>query len=71
MNPTHESSTEKIKHIFLLSVYIFIVVGEIHYQEGVIGFMVFNACFKKYNISVKSWRSVLLVEETGGPGKNH
>jgi hypothetical protein len=54
-----------------LSVYIFIVVGEIHYQEGVIGFMVFNACFKKYNISVKSWRSVLLVEETGGPGKNH
>jgi hypothetical protein len=23
------------------------------------------------NISVISWRSVLLVEETGGPGKNH
>jgi len=31
-------------------------------------FMVFNATFN--NISVISWRSVLLVEETGGPGKN-
>jgi hypothetical protein len=29
--------------------------------------MVFNATFN--NISVISWRSVLLVEETGGPGK--
>ena len=31
--------------------------------------MVFNATFK--NISVISWRSVLLVEETEGPGGNH
>ena len=31
--------------------------------------MVFNATFN--NISVISWWSVLLVEETGGPGKNH
>jgi hypothetical protein len=31
--------------------------------------MVFNAIFN--NISVISWRSVLLVEETGGPGENH
>jgi hypothetical protein len=30
------------------------------------GFMVFNATFN--NISVISWRSVLLVEETRGPG---
>jgi hypothetical protein len=30
--------------------------------------MVFNATF---NISVISWRSVLLVEETGVPGENH
>jgi hypothetical protein len=29
---------------------------------------VFNATFD--NISVLSWRSVLLVEETGGPGEN-
>ena len=31
--------------------------------------MVFNATFN--TISVISWRSVLLVEETGGPGENH
>jgi len=34
-----------------------------------VGFMVFNAPFN--NISVISWRSVLLVEETGVPGENH
>ena len=32
-------------------------------------FMVFNATFN--NISDISWLSVLLVEETGGPGENH
>ena len=32
-------------------------------------FMVFNATFD--NISVISWQSVLLVEETGVPGENH
>jgi len=32
-------------------------------------FMVFNTTF--YNISVISWPSVLLVEETGVPGENH
>jgi len=31
--------------------------------------MVFNATFN--NISVISWRSVLLVEETGVLGENH
>ena len=31
--------------------------------------MVFNATFN--NISVILWQSVLLVEETGGPEKNH
>jgi len=31
--------------------------------------MVFNATFN--NIAVVSWRSVLLVEETGVPGENH
>jgi len=30
---------------------------------------VFNATFN--NISVISWRSVSLVEETGVPGENH
>jgi hypothetical protein len=32
-------------------------------------FMVFNATFN--NISVISWRSVLLVEENGIPGEKH
>jgi hypothetical protein len=32
-------------------------------------FIVFNATFN--NISVMSWGSVLLVEETGVPGENH
>ncbi len=31
--------------------------------------MVLNATFN--NISIISWRSVLLMEETGGPGENH
>ena len=31
--------------------------------------MVFNATFN--NVSDISWRSVLLVEETGVPGENH
>ena len=31
--------------------------------------IVFNATFN--NISIISWRSVLLVEETGGLGENH
>ena len=31
--------------------------------------MVFNATFN--NISVITWRSVLLVEDTGVPGENH
>jgi hypothetical protein len=31
--------------------------------------LVFNTTFN--NISVISWLSVLLVEETGGPGENH
>jgi len=31
--------------------------------------MVFNATF--INISVISWQSVLLLEETGVPGENH
>jgi hypothetical protein len=31
--------------------------------------MVFNATFN--NISAIPWQSVLLIDETGGPGKNH
>jgi hypothetical protein len=32
-------------------------------------FLMFNATFN--NISIILWRSVLLVEETGGPRENH
>jgi hypothetical protein len=35
----------------------------------IIGVRVFNATSN--NISVITWRSVLLVEETGVPGENH
>ena len=38
-------------------------------KTKIVCLMVFNATFN--NISVISWRSVLLVEETGGPGENH
>ena len=38
-------------------------------ENGWFGFMVFNATFN--NISVISWRSVLLAEETEVPGENH
>jgi hypothetical protein len=37
--------------------------------ENCVCLMVFNATFN--NISVISWQSVLLVEETGVPGENH
>jgi hypothetical protein len=37
------------------------------YMSSLVWFMVFNATFN--NVSVISWRSVLLVEETGVPGE--
>ena len=39
------------------------------YLSWVVRVMMFNAVFN--NISVISWWSVLLVEETGLPGENH
>ena len=39
------------------------------FSDGLVWFMVFNATFN--NISVILWQSVLLVEETRGPGENH
>jgi len=45
----------------------YVMIGD---QEGLGGrVMVFNATFN--NISVISWRSVLLVKEIRGPGENH
>jgi len=37
--------------------------------KGCVRVMVFNTTFN--HISAISWWSVLLVEETGGPGENH
>jgi hypothetical protein len=48
-----------IFHLFLIS----------HSMITLVGFMVLNDTFN--NISLISWRSVLLVEESGGPGENH
>jgi len=46
-------------------------IYNVHGSDGGLGVRtkVFNATFN--NISVISWRSVLLVEETGVPGENH
>jgi len=38
-------------------------------MQNMVWFMVFNATYN--TISFISWRSVLLVEETGVPGENH
>ena len=38
-------------------------------KKKTVRIMVFNITFN--NISVTSWQSVLLVEETGVPGENH
>ena len=46
-----------------------ISIYKVHDDQITIRVMVFNATFN--NISVISWRSVLLVEETEVPGENH
>ena len=48
----------------VLSLVLCVVIGG---SIIIVCLMVFDATF--YNISAISWRSVLLVEETGGPGK--
>ena len=55
-----------------LEVFVYFVdIGGIvdHHCLGLVKFMVFDATFN--NISAVSWRSVLLVEETGVPRENH
>ena len=49
-------------------VYILYYISWI-FMAVLVAFMVINVTFN--NISVLSWRLVLLVEETGGPGVNH
>ena len=48
-----------IRHYFIVVILLGVVVRV----------MLLNATFN--NVSVISWRSVLLVEETGLPGENH
>jgi hypothetical protein len=53
----------------LYFLFSFFSVGRCIVCSGLSCLVVFNATFN--NISVISWRSVLLVEETGVPGENH
>ena len=67
-----------LKEVMMISVFYqtymssWILIVLVHWnnstQKG-LGVMVFNATLN--NISVKSWWSVLLVEETRVPGENH
>ena len=54
-----------------VSLYIYCEIITLHYSilDWLVRFMVLNSTFN--NISVISYRSVLLVEETGVPGENH
>jgi hypothetical protein len=59
-----------LKYVFtflinITNIEMYVGLGRCHLCEWV---MVFNSTFN--NISAISWRSVLLVEETGIPGEN-
>ena len=54
---------------FYLSTNLTVIQYEIYVPMDRARVMVFNATFN--NISVTSRLSVLLVEETGGPGEDH
>jgi hypothetical protein len=59
-----------IQHAILLSDLVLVFYPTTTNQIISLGaIMVFNATFN--NISIISWLSVLLVEETGVPGENH
>ena len=66
--PTCCKSCDKLYHIKLYPVQRVISRNQTHIFKGV-RVRVFNATFN--NISVISWRSDLLVEETGVPRENH
>jgi hypothetical protein len=64
-------------YVYLSFLFFFLIIHRIKHREFTLWtlyfwfgcLMVFNVTFN--NISVISWRSVLLVEETGRPGENH
>ena len=51
------------------SINMFVCKYHLFIKDGLVWFMVLNTTFN--NISVTSWRSILLVEETGVPGENY
>ena len=55
-------------HLIFTLLYLFIVFIYFISYVGLFVLWCFNATFNKF--SVFSWRSVLLVEETGGQGEN-
>ena len=57
------------RSIHILSNFINNLLNNKRKLIGFVWFMVFNATFN--NISIISWWSVLLMEETGAPGENH
>ena len=57
------------KYIFKIYIYIHVSLFSSLPCFNIVCLMVFNATFN--NISVISWRSVLLAVETGGPGENN
>jgi hypothetical protein len=59
------STIEDFRHLMLISQ----TNWQLHFNRGWFRLMVFNATFN--NMSVISWQSVLLVEETGVPRENH
>ena len=65
--------TDKIYRIMLYRVHLdwtgFELTTLVFHIAFFVCLIVFNATFN--NISVISWRTVLLVEETGGLGENH
>ena len=67
--PSH--ATTYLTYSLCYTIYIYVVQDDncIQHCCHVCSLMVFNATFN--NISVISWQSDLLVEETGGPCENH
>jgi hypothetical protein len=55
-----------VKQIIAFNIHLF--KFPLSKNKGLVGFMMLNATFS--NISVISWRPVLLVEETGVTGEN-
>jgi hypothetical protein len=58
-----------IKTTIKVCLYCYNITLFVRREVNVVWFMVLDATFN--NISVISWRSVLLVEETRGPRENH